>query len=116
TSGQVTHALLSRPPLTIKASFDRPFDLHVSCTPPALILSQDQTLRKMHSLAAATFVRGFDRSHIRVFWISATLQLSRCSPLRSTRGCSAQKAEYGACILVRQTGPERLRGLRRCPF
>ena len=50
TSGQVTYALLSRPPLTIRASPDRPFDLHVSCTPPAFILSQDQTLRKCTTL------------------------------------------------------------------
>ena len=58
TSGQVTYALLSRPPLTIRASPDRPFDLHVSCTPPALILSQDQTLRNLRSLAAATLSEG----------------------------------------------------------
>ena len=44
---------------------DRPFDLHVSCTPPALILSQDQTLRKDAQPCGCDFVRGFDRSHIR---------------------------------------------------
>ena len=44
--GQVTHALLTRPPLTFKSlSFIKsPFDLHVLGTPPAFILSQDQTL------------------------------------------------------------------------
>ena len=43
---QVTHALLTRPPLTFKSlSFIKsPFDLHVLSTPPAFILSQDQTL------------------------------------------------------------------------
>src|SRR5574337_1102760 len=46
TSGQVAYALLSRSPLATRASPSHPFDLHVSCTPPALILSQDQTLRK----------------------------------------------------------------------
>ena len=46
TSGQVTYALLSRPPLGTRASPSPPFDLHVSCTPPAFILSQDQTLRQ----------------------------------------------------------------------
>ena len=35
-----THALLTRPPLSPKTSFD----LHVLSTPPAFILSQDQTL------------------------------------------------------------------------
>ena len=44
---QVTHALLTRPPLTyISLGFNvSPFDLHVLGTPPAFILSQDQTLR-----------------------------------------------------------------------
>ena len=43
---QVTHALLTRPPLTyISLGFNvSPFDLHVLGTPPAFILSQDQTL------------------------------------------------------------------------
>ena len=40
-TGQVTHALLTRPPLTTKGSLD----LHVLGTPPAFILSQDQTLK-----------------------------------------------------------------------
>ena len=47
---QVAHALLTRPPLSFKVvvpknSFSKaPFDLHVLGTPPAFILSQDQTL------------------------------------------------------------------------
>ena len=43
TQGQVAHALLTRPPLGIAA----PFDLNVLCTPPAFILSQDQTLEQI---------------------------------------------------------------------
>ncbi len=43
--GHVTYALLTRLPLSIAASFD----LHVLSTPPALVLSQDQTLRQMVS-------------------------------------------------------------------
>ena len=50
---QVAHALLTRPPLSISfrpwpkpwASGTASFDLHVLSTPPAFILSQDQTLR-----------------------------------------------------------------------
>src|SRR5690554_3214601 len=42
--GQVAHALLTRSPL--EALANSPFDLHVLGTPPAFILSQDQTLRK----------------------------------------------------------------------
>ena len=43
---QVTHALLTRPPLTFESLgfIKSPFDLHVLSTPPAFILSQDQTL------------------------------------------------------------------------
>ena len=45
---QVAHTLLTSPPLTrSKASSQScPFDLHVLGTPPAFILSQDQTLKK----------------------------------------------------------------------
>ena len=43
TLGQVTYVLRTRPPLTGPKA--NPFDLHVLGTPPAFILSQDQTLR-----------------------------------------------------------------------
>ena len=44
---QVTHALLTRPPLShflFRRRKNASFDLHVLSTPPAFILSQDQTL------------------------------------------------------------------------
>ena len=47
---QIAHALLTRPPLKLvlflpKLSFPKsPLDLHVLGTPPAFVLSQDQTL------------------------------------------------------------------------
>ena len=50
STGQVAHALLTRPPLARRrrgrgpCRTPRPFDLHVLGTPPAFILSQDQTL------------------------------------------------------------------------
>ena len=45
-TGQVTHALLTRPPLSHKTRrSSASFDLHVLSTPPAFILSQDQTLK-----------------------------------------------------------------------
>ena len=52
--GQVTHALLTRPPLRYPFNQPKsqsgisPFDLHVLGTPPAFILSQDQTLNKLY--------------------------------------------------------------------
>ena len=45
---QVPHVLLTRPPLCISASCYTPFDLNVLCTPPAFILSQDQTLKCLY--------------------------------------------------------------------
>ena len=46
SGGQVTHVLLTRSPLITRASSRSSFDLHVLSTPPAFVLSQDQTLRK----------------------------------------------------------------------
>ena len=44
TRGQITHALLTRSPLYLsRRTFA--FDLHVLGTPPAFVLSQDQTLQ-----------------------------------------------------------------------
>ena len=47
-TGQVSHALLTRSPLSPpKPKLKRiPFDLHVLSTPPAFVLSQNQTLHK----------------------------------------------------------------------
>ena len=44
--GQIAHALLTRPPLKHlgASSSMSPLDLHVLGTPPAFVLSQDQTL------------------------------------------------------------------------
>ena len=53
SSGQVAHVLLTRPPLS-QVLFRRisrenaSFDLHVLGTPPAFVLSQDQTLNKSY--------------------------------------------------------------------
>ncbi len=41
----VTHVLLTRPPLTASVALGGPLDLHVLGTPPAFVLSQDQTLQ-----------------------------------------------------------------------
>ncbi len=46
--GQVAHVLLTLAPLNnvCIATFIAPFDLHVLSTPPAFVLSQNQTLQK----------------------------------------------------------------------
>ena len=43
--GQITHVLLTRAPLVGTPKGPLPFDLHVLGTPPAFVLSQDQTLQ-----------------------------------------------------------------------
>ena len=52
SEGQVTHVLLTRSPLFHPASWASSFDLHVLSTPPAFVLSQDQTLRKKQKARA----------------------------------------------------------------
>ncbi len=56
--GQVAHALLTRPPLSHskKQAFQNAsLDLHVLGTPPAFVLSQDQTLDSMVTVRACFF-------------------------------------------------------------
>ena len=54
TERQVPHALLTRPPLSHPFNLAEAlyrgasFDLHVLGTPPAFVLSQDQTLKKLY--------------------------------------------------------------------
>ena len=45
---QVPHALLTRSPLSQVPKSLTPFDLHVLGTPPAFVLSQDQTLKNLY--------------------------------------------------------------------
>src|SRR3954452_18790970 len=44
--GQITHVLLTRSPLEYPPKEAFPLDLHVLSTPPAFVLSQDQTLHR----------------------------------------------------------------------
>jgi hypothetical protein len=47
SQSQVGHVLLTRPPLGYREqALWSSFDLHVLSTPPAFVLSQDQTLRE----------------------------------------------------------------------
>jgi hypothetical protein len=47
STGQVTHVLLTRSRLCPRASSGSSLHLHVLSTPPAFVLSQDQTLREV---------------------------------------------------------------------
>ena len=83
---QVTHALLTRPPLSwSKASFQStPFDLHVLGTPPAFILSQDQTLKfKFVSLTLFRTRWPLVCGHVSVYCLLGNLSCI-CTLVRST--------------------------------
>ena len=72
TVRQVAHALLTRPPLGIAASFD----LNVLCTPPAFILSQDQTLEQIVyslSLDSRYLIRAIYSSFLLLFRVVFSL-------------------------------------------
>ena len=91
--GQVAHALLTRPPLShlsalAEASVERAsFDLHVLGTPPAFILSQDQTL-------TLKFVPFQDLAGLSFFLLLSVLPNNPHSSLRNYSGlhhCSVVK-------------------------
>ena len=67
---QVIHALLTRPPLIrISLGFNpNPFDLHVLGTPPAFILSQDQTLMFYDCFLLPVSLASFQ--YFSVFWFT----------------------------------------------
>ena len=58
SAGQITHVLLTRSPLEYPPPKWQafPFDLHVLSTPPAFVLSQDQTLQPQHTQTKACVV------------------------------------------------------------
>ena len=65
---QVAHTLLTRPPLSQRklrriSAFSASFDLHVLGTPPAFILSQDQTLNKLYLKTACAALKSIDAFH-----------------------------------------------------
>ena len=66
---QVVHALLIRSPLSDHPKTITPFDLHVLGTPPAFVLSQDQTLE--FNLLQRSLVVWF-------FYFAWSFRFSRC--------------------------------------
>ena len=106
---QVAHALLTRPPLECfgASSSTSPLDLHVLGTPPAFVLSQDQTLALNPVLnLEVSFKR---KTHVRIdclcFDATRENRISRLSSLfcivfkdhRPQRSCS--RADSSVSIL-----------------
>src|SRR5580765_9111456 len=79
TSGQVTHVLLTRLP-RYRGLPPFAFDLHVLGTPPAFVLSQDQTLQ----LIVGTGARAPDRLRLKIARVRVVHNSSARAHLRST--------------------------------
>ena len=99
---QVFHALLTRPPLTYNSLgfVISPFDLHVLGTPPAFILSQDQTLMFFRSLLPVPSgfrqsLSGFYRLFLSVLLFLWVDLLQICS-LKSLFGLPASRLLFSA--------------------
>ena len=85
-TGQIAHALLTRPPLKHfgASSSMSPLDLHVLGTPPAFVLSQDQTLMFNPSQSSVRFRLPRTVVSLRNLTVHRSLSL-RLSPSRSSR-------------------------------
>jgi hypothetical protein len=110
--GQVTHVLLTRSPLSCtQASLSAgPLDLHVLSTPPAFVLSQDQTLQ-------FTPLQTFKHSP-RLF-ITRPLQPLRSRNPLETLPCSVfkERANFGISLSGKDylnTGLKLCQGLTHC--
>ena len=88
-----SYALLTRPPLIKGASSFSPFDLHVLGTPPAFVLSQDQTLRLILGRNSLSFTGSAFSSWFLLFFalIHLSWYLSAPFPLP---GFGAQQGIY----------------------
>ena len=69
SAGQITHVLLTRSPLEYPPPqwWAFPFDLHVLSTPPAFVLSQDQTLQPQHTNKCVCRAQNKNKNKIKVF-------------------------------------------------
>ena len=83
SSGQVPHVLLTRSPLSTRASPGFSFDLHVLGAPPAFVLSQDQTLHR-------------DFNPTRIIWWSMKSESRRSGSLLPRSGNFARRPPKGA--------------------
>ena len=80
SAGQITHVLLTRSPLEYPPPRWRafPFDLHVLSTPPAFVLSQDQTLQPQHTQTNACVVHK-NKKNNKINSVSSVYLLTRAT-------------------------------------
>ena len=97
--GQIAHALLTRPPLEQSPKQLSPLDLHVLGTPPAFVLSQNQTL--MFNSIARIFAKISKLSlSLKTDCFCLFPELSFCSLLyrfQGSRRCFVRPYEHLVC-------------------
>src|SRR5216683_870062 len=99
--GKVAHVLLTRSPLGLTSlAGDKPsLDLHVLCAPPALTLSQDQTLRPKRR------TQGFIPESSQTLRVFPTLQLSKCWLLETRSPTPLAGRTKPSCLRNRRIVP-----------
>ena len=93
--GKVAHALLTRPPLEDHPKVISPLDLHVLSTPPAFVLSQDQTLafNPVYILPVCTGKTQLIRNYCHNFAFHSLYRFQGSAPIRRSA------ARVSLCIL-----------------
>ena len=93
--GKVAHALLTRPPLEDHPKVISPLDLHVLSTPPAFVLSQDQTLafNPVYILPVCTGKTQLIRNYCHNFAFLVLYRFQGSAPIRRSA------ARVSLCIL-----------------
>ena len=113
TAWQVTHVLLTRTPLIKRPKSSSPFDLHVLSTPPAFVLSQDQTLQRRYICTPR------DRGE-RVLTSSrncpGSAQILRPNTVQLSRFCCVPTENQGKKNDVVADGQQPRRAVRLVPF
>ena len=122
--GQLVHALLTRPPLEYPPKRISPFDLHVLSTPPAFVLSQDQTLilkvssqlrlARVLRVPPASLKRTTDSSSLEFFGIDKSFSSVRSPPFGLERPFPFPFAFclvlFSSCIVFKVPRPPALAG------
>ena len=102
--GQVAHVLLTRPPLIPDPKARNPFDLHVLSTPPAFVLSQDQTLTYIGSSLLAPLL-----SYVRSQGPCCSVFKDRVRQTQVSILCAPQVPVNGHILERISGGPNRIR-------
>ena len=108
--GQVTHVLLTRSPLSRVPKDPFALDLHVLSTPPAFVLSQDQTLRENLAHAPEGAVLALERARKLKYRSEPSLRFVLWSVLAGPKAArlSAMKGPRDG-VFIEPHAPRRVR-------